>query len=180
MDQNLDTDLAAELSASLEERKGHFVDVVDDPASPSVDSDQEHGSFMPNELQLNLSNADVGGLHAEYGQVREDKLSYSSSTRDHLIDCSKKADDDLKKLDSFSRWMSKELEVDGAHVQSSSGIDWNTYENGNVAEDSGMAAQGHLDAYLPSPSLSQDQLFSILDFSPNWVYAGMETKVFSR
>ncbi|RWR89892.1 calmodulin-binding transcription activator 3-like protein isoform X1 [Cinnamomum micranthum f. kanehirae] len=141
MDQNLDTDLAADLSASLEERK------------------------------------DVVGLHAENGQVREENLSYSSSTRHHLIDCSKKADDDLKKLDSFSRWMSKELEVDGAHVQSSSGIDWNIVENGNVAEDSGMSSQGHLDAYLLSPSLSQDQLFSILDFSPNWVYAGMETKV---
>eukprot|EP00268_Persea_americana_P026976 TRINITY_DN264_c0_g2_i1.p1 TRINITY_DN264_c0_g2~~TRINITY_DN264_c0_g2_i1.p1 ORF type:complete len:1089 (+),score=235.76 TRINITY_DN264_c0_g2_i1:231-3497(+) len=176
MDQNLDTDLAAELSASLEEQKGHFVDVVDDPAGPSVDSDQEHGSFMPNELQLNLSNADVGGLNAENGQVREENLSYSSSARHHLIDCSKKAEDDLKKLDSFSRWMSNELEVDGALVQSSSGIDWNTVENGNMAE-SGMSAQGHLDADLLSPSLSQDQLFSILDFSPNWVYAGMETKV---
>eukprot|EP00262_Sarcandra_glabra_P011545 TRINITY_DN2797_c0_g2_i1.p1 TRINITY_DN2797_c0_g2~~TRINITY_DN2797_c0_g2_i1.p1 ORF type:complete len:671 (+),score=136.95 TRINITY_DN2797_c0_g2_i1:186-2015(+) len=40
-----------------------------------------------------------------------------------------------------------------------------------------MSHQAHLDAYLLSPSLSQDQLFSIVDFSPNWAYTGLETKV---
>ncbi|XP_035818542.1 calmodulin-binding transcription activator 3 isoform X4 [Zea mays] len=51
----------------------------------------------------------------------------------------------LKKNDSFSRWMSKELE--------------------------------ELDAYVVNPSLSQDQLFSILDVSPSCAYIGTNTKV---
>uniref|UniRef100_A0A804LXM8 DCD domain-containing protein n=1 Tax=Zea mays TaxID=4577 RepID=A0A804LXM8_MAIZE len=51
----------------------------------------------------------------------------------------------LKKNDSFSRWMSKELE--------------------------------ELDAYVVNPSLSQDQLFSILDVSPGCAYIGTNTKV---
>ncbi|KAF3785594.1 Calmodulin-binding transcription activator 3 [Nymphaea thermarum] len=68
--------------------------------------------------------------------------------------------DGLKKLDSFCRWMSKEFgDVDESLVPSDSGIYWNVEESRDVSGDS----------ELLSPSLSQEQLFSILDFSPNWV-----------
>ncbi|XP_031497097.1 calmodulin-binding transcription activator 3 isoform X2 [Nymphaea colorata] len=77
--------------------------------------------------------------------------------------------DGLKKLDSFCRWMSKEFgDVDESLVPSDSGIYWNVEE-----ESRDVSA----DSELLSPSLSQEQLFSILDFSPNWVYSGMEAKV---
>ncbi|KAK4254255.1 hypothetical protein QN277_009659 [Acacia crassicarpa] len=75
--------------------------------------------------------------------------------------------DSLKKVDSFSRWVSKELpEVDDLRMQSSSGISWNTDESGQVIDDSSL-----------SPSLSHDQLFSIYDCSPKWAYADSETEV---
>ncbi|CAN6466777.1 unnamed protein product [Victoria cruziana] len=76
--------------------------------------------------------------------------------------------DGLKKLDSFSRWMSKEFgDVDESLAPSDSGLYWNVEENQDVSADS----------ELLSPSLSQEQLFSILDFSPNWVYSGVEAKI---
>ncbi|CAA6675590.1 unnamed protein product [Spirodela intermedia] len=67
-------------------------------------------------------------------------------------------DGGLRKCDSFCRWMSKELGEVKTRV-----------------EDSGMPHSD--DMYLLSPSLSQDQLFSIIDFSPHWGYAGLETKI---
>uniref|UniRef100_A0A7N0U5J7 CG-1 domain-containing protein n=1 Tax=Kalanchoe fedtschenkoi TaxID=63787 RepID=A0A7N0U5J7_KALFE len=87
-------------------------------------------------------------------------------------------EDGLRKLDSFNRWMSKELgDVDDSIVQSSSGAYWSAVESENVIDDSGSASQGHLDADMVGPSLSMDQLFSIIDFSPNWAYEDSEIKV---
>ncbi|GMP32690.1 hypothetical protein CsSME_00006335 [Camellia sinensis var. sinensis] len=84
----------------------------------------------------------------------------------------------LKKLDSFDRWMSKELgDVNESHVHSSSGTYWETVETEDGVDDSSISPQVHLDTYMLGPSLSQDQLFSIIDFSPNWAYAGSEIKV---
>ncbi|KAJ0987343.1 hypothetical protein J5N97_005699 [Dioscorea zingiberensis] len=83
----------------------------------------------------------------------------------------------LKKYDSFSKWMSKELEeVEDTHMKSSSGVDWDTVGSGNV-EVSNLSNHDLLDPYLMAPSLSQDQLFSIIDFSPNWAYTDSGTKV---
>ncbi|KAI8032144.1 Calmodulin-binding transcription activator 3 [Camellia lanceoleosa] len=84
----------------------------------------------------------------------------------------------LKKLDSFDRWMSKELgDVNESHTQSNSGTYWETVETEDGVDDSSIAPQAHLETYMLGPSLSQDQLFSIIDFSPNWAYAGSEIKV---
>ncbi|KAJ8628631.1 hypothetical protein MRB53_021954 [Persea americana] len=178
MDQKLHTELVSDQSIGFQEQKGHYVDVDNGPDTFSTNSDRGNESFMPSEFHLNLSNAEVGGLltsdlDTEKDQVKEEDLSHYSSTRHPLIE-----DDVFKKFDSFSRWMSKELgEVHEAHVQPSSGSYWSTVESGNAIEVSGMSPQVH-DAYLLSPpSLSQDQLFSILDFSPNWAYTGVETKV---
>lgn len=77
-------------------------------------------------------------------------------------------DESLKKVDSFSRWVTKELgEVDDLQMQSSSGIAWSTVECENVSDDASL-----------SPSLSHDQLFSIVDFSPKWAYIDLESEVF--
>lgn len=84
----------------------------------------------------------------------------------------------LKKLDSFDRWMSKELgDVKESQTQSTSGTYWEAVESENGVDDSIISPQVHLDSYVLGPSLSQDQLFSIIDFSPNWAYAGSEIKV---
>ncbi|KAK3020968.1 hypothetical protein RJ639_046955 [Escallonia herrerae] len=84
----------------------------------------------------------------------------------------------LKKLDSFDRWMSKELgDVNESQMQSSSGTYWEAVGSEDGVDDSSIAPQVHLDTYMLSPSLSQDQLFSIIDFSPNWAYSGAEIKV---
>ncbi|KAJ6791677.1 calmodulin-binding transcription activator 3-like [Iris pallida] len=83
----------------------------------------------------------------------------------------------LKKYDSFSKWMSRELgEVEHPHTKSNSEADWNFMESEHV-EDSGMSQSEQLDAYMMGPSVSQDQLFSIIDFSPSWAYNSLETKV---
>ncbi|ONK74053.1 uncharacterized protein A4U43_C03F2300 [Asparagus officinalis] len=81
----------------------------------------------------------------------------------------------LKKYDSFSKWMSKEFtEVDDPHKSTSQAY-WNFMENVRV-DDSGMS-NPEQDAFIVGPSVSQDQLFSIIDYSPNWAYSGIETKV---
>lgn len=93
----------------------------------------------------------------------EENINYPLTVKRSLLD----GEDSLKKVDSFSRWISKELgEVADLHMQSSTGISWSTDESGHVIDDSSL-----------SPSLSNDQLFSIYDFSPKWAYAASEAEV---
>lgn len=90
---------------------------------------------------------------------------------------------ELKKLDSFGRWMDKEIGVDcdDSLMASDSGNYWNTLEaeNGD-REVSSLSGHMQLDVDSLGPSLSQEQLFSICDFSPDWAYSGTETKVYNR
>ncbi|EXB29454.1 Calmodulin-binding transcription activator 3 [Morus notabilis] len=103
-----------------------------------------------------------------------EEKSYISGIKQSLVD-GPFAEEGLKKLDSFNRWMSKELgDVNESHMQTSSRADWDTVESENCVDDS---SQARLDNYVLSPSLSQDQLFSIIDFSPNWAYETSEVKV---
>lgn len=84
--------------------------------------------------------------------------------------------DSFKKSDSFTRWMSKELlpEVEDSQIQSSSGAYWSTEEADSIIEAS---SREPLDQFTVSPMLSQDQLFSIVDFAPSWTYVGSKTKI---
>ncbi|XP_074585164.1 calmodulin-binding transcription activator 3-like isoform X2 [Curcuma longa] len=103
---------------------------------------------------------------------------HSSLLKQLSLDLSSLQGEGLKKYDSFSRWMSKELgEVEDTHIKTSPGVYWSTVGSDIVVGDSDITNQGSADAYIMSLSLSQDQLFSIIDFTPNWVHAGMETKV---
>lgn len=103
-----------------------------------------------------------------------EEKSYITGIKQSLVD-GPFAEEGLKKLDSFNRWMSKELgDVNESHMQTSSRADWDTVESENCVDDS---SQARLDNYELSPSLSQDQLFSIIDFSPNWAYETSEVKV---
>lgn len=104
--------------------------------------------------------------------VRYPLLKQSSS------DLFKMEPDGLKKFDSFSRWMSNELpEVVDLDIKSSSDAFWSTTETVNVADGSSIPINEPLDVFVVSPSLSQDQLFSIIDVSPSWAYNGTKTKV---
>lgn len=82
----------------------------------------------------------------------------------------------LKKHDSFSRWMTKELEeVVDLGIKSTSNAFWSSIETVRVPDGSNVLTNEQLDAYVVSPSLSQDQLFSILDVSPSCAYIGIGT-----
>ncbi|KAK6913620.1 CG-1 DNA-binding domain [Dillenia turbinata] len=87
---------------------------------------------------------------------------------------------ELKKLDSFGRWMDKEIGVDcdDSLMASDSANYWNTLDNPSENKEvSSLSRHMQLDTDSLGPSLSQEQLFSILDFSPDWAYSGIETKV---
>ncbi|KAK8616229.1 hypothetical protein V6N13_017787 [Hibiscus sabdariffa] len=117
-------------------------------------------------LEMQVINADSNSATKTYPEndiYLDGNVNYAFSLKKTLLD----REESLKKVDSFSRWVTKELgEVDDLQMQSSSGFAWSTVECGNVSDDSSL-----------SPSLSQDQLFSIVDFSPKWAYIDLETEV---
>ncbi|XP_048128779.1 calmodulin-binding transcription activator 2-like isoform X2 [Rhodamnia argentea] len=126
-------------------------------------------------LEQNKQNSESqdasGGLTQQYEhlEVNGDRnlpeggeVNYGFAAKRLLSD----GEDGLKKVDSFSRWISRELgDVEDLQVQSTSGLPWSTVDCGNVEESS------------LGPSISQDQLFSILDFSPKWAYGDSGIKV---
>ncbi|CAL9748558.1 unnamed protein product [Musa acuminata subsp. burmannicoides] len=87
---------------------------------------------------------------------------------------------DLKKLDSFGRWMSKEIgkDCDDSLMASDSCNYWNAMDAQNDDKEvSSLSSHMQLDMDSLGPSLSQEQLFTIHDFSPDWAFSGVETKV---
>ncbi|KAG8370586.1 hypothetical protein BUALT_Bualt14G0132500 [Buddleja alternifolia] len=87
---------------------------------------------------------------------------------------------ELKKLDSFGRWMDREIggDCDDSLVASDSTNYWSTLDTANDDKEvSSLSLHMHLDTDSLSPSLSREQLFSISDFAPVWAYSGVETKV---
>ncbi|TYI61838.1 hypothetical protein E1A91_D10G201800v1 [Gossypium mustelinum] len=87
---------------------------------------------------------------------------------------------ELKKLDSFGRWMDKEIgaDCDDSLMASDSANYWSTLNTEtDDKEVSSLSRHMQLDIDSLGPSLSQEQLFSIVDFSPDWAYSGVGTKV---
>ncbi|KAB2635436.1 calmodulin-binding transcription activator 2-like [Pyrus ussuriensis x Pyrus communis] len=127
---------------------------------------QRNEQLVQDNLQAQLTNAESQCLiisSPEHDVPKDGNTNYAFTLRQQLLD----REEGLKKVDSFSRWVSKELgEVDDLQMQSSSGISWITAECGDVVDDSSL-----------SPSISQDQLFSIVDFSPKWAYTDSEIEV---
>jgi len=88
------------------------------------------------------------------------------------------AEEGLKKLDSFNRWMSKELgDVEESSKHSPSSSYWDTVESENGVDSITIPSQGHLENYVLDPSICYDQLFSIIDYSPSWAFEDTEIKV---
>ncbi|CAI0420227.1 unnamed protein product [Linum tenue] len=115
---------------------------------------------------------------AHHRVMPEKESGHGSFMKHHMLDVSV-VEDSLKKLDSFNRWMSKELGdvVNESPAQSTSATYWQSVESEDGIENSSVLSQSHLDPYLMTPSLANDQLFTIVDFSPNWAYVGTEVKV---
>lgn len=87
----------------------------------------------------------------------------------------------LKKLDSFGRWMNNEIgrDCNDSLMVSNSCNYWKTLDTQNDDKEvSSLSCHMQLDVDSLAPSLSQEQLFSILDFSPDCAYSGFETKVY--
>lgn len=165
MDHSLDLDLGCEPHTGLLEQIKYGMDShisFDDSESlyGQPDQQQEQHDFG------SFSNAESSNiLHSNPGRDAsiDGDASYSFSVRRLLKD----GEESLKKVDSFSRWVSKELgEVESLQMQSSTGLNWSTVECETVADDSSL-----------SPSISQDQLFSIVDISPKWAYRDSKIQV---
>ncbi|KAL5570888.1 hypothetical protein UlMin_020485, partial [Ulmus minor] len=85
----------------------------------------------------------------------------------------------LKKLDSFGRWMDEEISIhcDDSLMASDSANFWNTLDAENDDNKvSSLSRHMQLDVESLGPSLSQEQLFSICDFSPDWAYSDDDRK----
>lgn len=122
----------------------HVLDIPENGVASSADSNE----IIPN---------------ADKNLPAEGEATFAFTARRLLSD----GDDGLKKVDSFSRWISKELgDVEDLRIQSTTGIPWSAVDCENVAEESSL-----------SPLISQDQLFSITDFSPKWAYTDSEIQV---
>lgn len=101
--------------------------------------------------------------------------------KQHLLDGAL-GEEGLKKMDSFNRWMSKELgdvgviaDANESFTQSTSRTYWEEVESEDGSN--GHNSRRDLDGYVMSPSLSKEQLFSIDDFSPSWTFVGCEVTV---
>ncbi|KAI3978547.1 hypothetical protein MKX01_015722 [Papaver californicum] len=141
-------------------------------------SEEQNGQLPQNEFQMQL-DAELGSLlksNLDDNMGIDESVKYSLTDKYPLLGNGKT--DELKKVDSFTRWMTKELgEVEVTNTMSSSVAYYDTIQSESPVIDSSFSPQGQLEPYLLSPSLSQHQLFSIIDYSPNWAYADSDTKV---
>ncbi|KAK4424328.1 Calmodulin-binding transcription activator 2 [Sesamum alatum] len=161
---------------SLFEEKSLSSDQGND-VGPFYSYPEQKGQSGENNLQMLLSDAEAGNVmnpNMENVTAAIGNENYSFLLKKPLIG-GLQTEESLKKVDSFSRWMAKELgEADGLDMQSSNGISWSIIGN---EYDSNMSAQLQVDTHTLNPSISQDQLFSIIDFSPNWAYSNLDIKV---
>lgn len=177
MDQKLNPDLASGHRSSGVYGVEHHNSLEASQVLPA----QHDKHPTHNELQSQLSDANAGGssLNADldHNLIIGVKTDYSALKQPLLDGVLKR--EGLKKLDSFDRWISRELEdVSESHMQqSNSSSYWDNVGDEDGVDNSTIASQVQLDTYILSPSLAQDQFFSIIDFSPNWAFVGSEIKV---
>ncbi|KAK4375071.1 hypothetical protein RND71_005748 [Anisodus tanguticus] len=138
-----------------------------------TDSSYDFGnnSLDENSLPSNLHNV-RGPLYLSLDEQEEQLLQMNlQNLNSHLGSILK--EEGLNKVDSFSHWAVKELEdVEELLVQPNNRISWSVIDN----DGSCIPSELQLDSDTLNPSLSQVQLFSIIDFSPNCAYSASETK----
>ncbi|CAA7027089.1 unnamed protein product [Microthlaspi erraticum] len=122
----------------------------------AVDNFESFSSLLGIENQQpdgNSFQAPPSSMESEYVPVKKSLLRH---------------EDSLKKVDSFSRWASKELgEMEDLQMQSSLGdIAWTTVDCETAAAGPSL-----------SPSLSEDQRFTIVDYWPKCAHTDAEVEV---
>lgn len=160
-DQSSNLDLAYDLGTALVDPKAHDTITRNAPELLSTHPVQQSEQPVQNKYLIEVTNAGSQSSmksNSKTDMPIEGNVNHALILKKHLLD----GEEGLKKVDSFSRWATKELgDVDDFHMQTSSGISWSS-----VVDDSSL-----------SPSISQDQFFSIKDFSPKWAYTDSETEV---
>ncbi|PSR97854.1 Calmodulin-binding transcription activator 3 like [Actinidia chinensis var. chinensis] len=112
--------------------------------------------------------------------VAQAKIPYAAKVDSQVGRASNDEAGELKKLDSFGRWMDKNIggDCDDSLMASDSGNYWNTLDTENDKEVSSLSHHMQLSIDELGPSvILQEQLFTICDFAPDWAYSGVETKV---
>ncbi|XP_030527486.2 calmodulin-binding transcription activator 3 isoform X3 [Rhodamnia argentea] len=163
----------------------HGHDILGQLFTDGISSKQEIGirSQDQEELQVHITNKIAESVSTENGHYTnsfldgnvalEGKAGCPSTGKQPFANIL--AEEGLKKIDSFNRWMSKQLgDVNELLGQSTTGAYWSAVVSDGVDSSD---SQQHENDFMLTPSLSQEQLFSIVDFSPSWTYAGLEIKV---
>ncbi|KAF3657249.1 calmodulin-binding transcription activator 2 isoform X1 [Capsicum chacoense] len=176
--QNVNQDLIADLSYGLGnsfQNRSLPSDLLSVRGQSYLYPDAQEGQLTQLDLQYLNSLLEVqGDMNQESNMDMIELGDYSTVKQPQLS--SVKMEEGLKKVDSFSRWVAKELEdVEELHMQPNNRISWNAIDT--EEEDSYLPNRLHMDSDSLNPSLSQEQVFSIIDFSPNWAYSNFETKV---
>ncbi|MED6174583.1 hypothetical protein PIB30_070406 [Stylosanthes scabra] len=142
----------------------HCLVYQDKPKVLMRDDPQEKLEKIKSDMETNRS---LDGIEDTYFTLKKTLLDGSL------------AEEGLKKLDSFNQWMSKELgDVEESKTPSSTfSAYWGTVESENDVDNATIPSQVHLDTYALDPSISHDQLFTIIDFSPSWTFEGSEIKI---
>lgn len=165
-------------------RRHDVSDVVTSGDKLISDLDVLSGGESPHKLIQVLQGYDFNsiGLQSQNHSVPQKLVSSSTQNENEHEDSGLNNDEpgELKKLDSFGRWMDKEIggDCDDSLMASDSANYWSTLDT--ETDDKEVSSLSHhmqLDMDSLAPSLSQEQLFSIVDFSPDWAYSGVETKV---
>ncbi|KAG9459912.1 hypothetical protein H6P81_004420 [Aristolochia fimbriata] len=135
---------------------------------PPVSPSQTNNIGSPMNIAVNDSSLDLATEYVET-QKNDPKCSLYNGERQ----------EELKKLDSFGRWMNREIgrDCDDSLMTSDSPLYWCSLDSESNKDVSSLSSHMQLDVDSLGPSLSQDQLFSIIDFSPDWAFSGEETKV---
>ncbi|XP_015062177.1 calmodulin-binding transcription activator 2 isoform X1 [Solanum pennellii] len=169
--QNVNQDLIADSSYDL----GLPWDLLTVRGPSYLCSNEKEEQLTQLNLQFLKSLVEVqGDINQENSMDMLELGDYSTIKQPHLS--SVKVEEGLKKVDSFSRWVAKELEdVEELHMQPSNQMSWNVIDT--EEEGSCLPSQLHVDSDSLNLSLSQEQVFSIIDFSPNWAYSNLETKI---
>ncbi|KAJ8573979.1 hypothetical protein K7X08_010490 [Anisodus acutangulus] len=163
--------------------------LLENPQSSSTPF-SESGLIVPESHTSSPSSVDwkeQENIHVAPAQIQNISRSQTAVTPDAAVQTSSLegglGNDEagrLKKLYSFGRWMDREIggDCDESLMASDSGNYWNILDPDNGDKEvSSLSRHMQLDTDYLGPSLSQEQLFSISDFAPDWVYSGVETKV---
>ncbi|XP_073159520.1 calmodulin-binding transcription activator 2-like isoform X2 [Henckelia pumila] len=140
------------------------------PGEHKDQSEQRNLQAVPTEMEIRSAvNPNLENIKDTVGNE-----NYSFLLKKPLIN-SLQMDGSLKKADSFTRWMANELgEADELDILSSNRLSWSIMGSDY---ESNISAQLEVDADSLSSSILGDQLFSIIDVSPNWTYPNWECKV---